>query len=475
MPFDRSSTETSGHRSSVPNLALAAAAGVFGSLDTALNIAFPDLLVGLGIEVADLQWVVVTFVLSSGAALLVAGQLGDLADHRLLVQVGAICSVGALVACATAPSYGWFLAARVAQGLSTALVMAGAPALATGAAAAGGRGRALGVFSAAVGLGAAAGPALGGPLVSLGGWPAVFWFRVPIAGALALLAVVVGRGERRSRQRRAGAVPGHSDVPGAVLIAVGLSAALLVIGSGSRLGFDSPAVLGAIALTAIVVVVQRRRAAVHPAPVLPPGLLGRGPVGRAAVLAVVANGSMFVAWLLVPSLVVDQLGASPSAGGLALASAPLAMALVAPATGRWLDRSGRRRPMIAGLGVEATGLALLAAAPTEPGGGVGLAIAVIAVAMALVGAGIGMFAVANLAEVMAALPADRQGTGGGLALLLRTIGIVAGVAGSAALFDLLEPGRGFASAFRLTTAASAALALAGLTLALANRPTTTAP
>ena len=446
------------------------AAGALGSLDTALNVAFPDLLDGFGIEVPALQWVVVTYVLAYGAALLAAGQVGDAVDHRLLVQLGAVVSAAAMAGCALAPGFGWFLMARVVQGLGAAMVMAGGPALATGAVEGAARGRALGAFTASTGFGAALGPTVGGPLVALAGWPAVFWFRVPLA--LAVVGLAIGLRGRPSTASGPGdrpteAAPG--DGLGAGLVALALTGGLLVVGSSQTLGPTSPVVLAAAAMTIAVMALYRHRAARHPHPVLPPGLLGRPPVALAAALAVVANGSMFVAWLLVPTLAVDHLGASTTAAGLALAASPLAMGASAPLAGRWLDRSGPRRPVIAGLVAEAAGLTLLATAPPEAGLGP------VALAMAVIGVGLGIFGVANLAEIMAALPTTRAGVGGGLALLLRTVGIVAGVAGSAALFARLEPGRTFIEAYRGTTAVSAGLALTGAAAAVMIRPRPSGP
>ncbi|MGI9599173.1 MAG: MFS transporter, partial [Acidimicrobiales bacterium] len=107
---------------------VAGAGGALGSLDTALNVAFPDLVDGLGITVADLQWVVVSYVLSYGGLLLAAGQWGDRFGHRRMLVAGAAGSAAAMVGCALAPSFGWFLIARVGQGVAAALVMAAAPA-----------------------------------------------------------------------------------------------------------------------------------------------------------------------------------------------------------------------------------------------------------------------------------------------------------------------------------------------------------
>ncbi len=69
-------------------LVLAVVAGAFGSLDSALNIAFPDLVDDLGLSVADLRWVVVCFVLSYGALLVTAGRMGDRFDHLRVLMIG---------------------------------------------------------------------------------------------------------------------------------------------------------------------------------------------------------------------------------------------------------------------------------------------------------------------------------------------------------------------------------------------------
>ena len=167
--------------------AMAVVAGAFGSLDTALNIAFPDLVADFGLAVGDLQWVVVCYVLSYGALLLAAGQLGDVIGHRLVLGFGAGLSTIALLICALANTFPVLLAGRIVQGIGVSMVMASAPALLTTGAPPrlsgnpGGRGRAIGVFQTSAAVGLAIGPIVGGPLVDFAGWRGVFWFRVPIA------------------------------------------------------------------------------------------------------------------------------------------------------------------------------------------------------------------------------------------------------------------------------------------------------
>jgi len=136
---------------------------------------------------------------------------------------------------------------------------------------------------------------------------------------------------------------------------------------------------------------------------------------------------------------------------------PLATAAMSPLAGRLTDRVGSRVPMALGLVMEAAGLLFIsgftAATPY----------AAVMAGLALVGAGVGLFQVPNLARVMTSFPAARQGAAGGLAFMSRTLGVVAGVQATGAVFGALERARGwqagFAAAFVLAGAVCVAAAV----------------
>ena len=435
---------------------LAVLAGFFGSLDTALNIAFPDLSEHFDLGVSGLQWVVVCFVLAYGGSLLGAGQLGDRFDPHRVLGVGASSATVALVICALAPTFEVFLVGRVIQGVSTALVMASAPALITLTASDDAKGQAIGRFQTSAAIGLAVGPILGGPLVRVGGWPAVFWFRVPLSLVLLVLSLCMV-------DRRPSADRPRADVAGGLLFTVVLTAGLLAINGGRTLGWTSPAVLGSglVAATALWSLPRVARRTSHP--LLDPGLFREGDFVAANVLAVTSNGAMFATWLLLPGLLVDQFGWEVLAAGCCLALSPAATAIVAPKAGRRADR-GRSGPLvIAGLAIMACSMLVLGLAGTVSDSRPIFRSAAIVVGLLGVGAGLGSFAVPNMKTIMGALPPDRQGVAGGLALLTRTAGIVAAVAASSALFDAIEPSRGYDAAFRTVfTVMAAVLAVASL-------------
>ena len=445
-------------------LLLAGGAGAFGSLDTALNIAFPDLVDKFEISEASLQWVVVSFVLAYGGLLLAAGHLGDRVGHQRMLAAGAAGSVVAMAACALAPSFPFFVGARILQGVCTAAVMAAGPALASNAAGPDARGRTVGIFQLSAGLGAAVGPVIGGPLVALGGWPAVFWFRVPVAAALLVLGLGV-RGEDPARDRA-------NDIKGAVLIALGLAGGLMVLNTGRSLGFGSPALWVVMGATVAVAVAYQRHSRRCAEPIIDLALFRIVRFAAANVMNMLANATMFVGWLLGPTLLVEHMGMSVLSGGVVLAASPAVMAAVSPLAGRWSDRWGPDGLVAGGLAIEAVGLFVLsrldgASSPLTA-----------ALAFGAVGLGLGLFNAPNMALVMAALPTDRQGVAGSLALVTRTVGIILGVAGSSALFDARGGEQEFVHAWAGTSTICAAVtgaAAAGAAVLALDRVRQSAP
>ncbi len=443
---------------------LAASAGAFGSLDTALNIAFPDLVADFDLSVGQLRWVVICFVLASGGLLLPAGALGDALGHRRMVLAGATLSTVAMAGCALAPTFEWFLVARAVQGVGTAALMASAPALVTLAAPPALRRQAIGLFQAATAMGLASGPVIGAVMVAAWSWRAVFWFRVPLAIALLLLAAAVGSSRGHSIGRSATATATGSravDRRGAVLVSVVLLGTLAAINSGA-LGW-SVVVLFAL-FTGVAGVALVRHSLAHPAPILDVRLFARPGFAVANALTFFANGSMFATWLLIPILLVDRLNASLLVSGTVLATSPAATAVAAAVVGR-RTRSGRAPRSMGTTGpllIMALGMGVLSMAD------VGWSPIAVGVGLAMVGAGLGLFSVPNMAVVMVALPESEQGVAGALSLMMRTLGIVAGVALQGDLFDRVADVDGFAVAYRQVFLVATMVLVIALALTLAS-------
>src|SRR3984885_4144820 len=127
-------------------------------LDTAVNIAFPDITRGFGLPIAMIQWVVICYVLTYAALMLAFGRIGDIGGHARVFRAGLAWSVVAFLLCAAAPGFGWLLFFRFLQGIGAGLVISCAPALVIGLYPDARRSHAVGTFTLIFGLSGALGP-----------------------------------------------------------------------------------------------------------------------------------------------------------------------------------------------------------------------------------------------------------------------------------------------------------------------------
>src|SRR5215510_3353433 len=115
-----------------PHLALAVvlAGALIAPLDSAVNVAFPAITAAFGLDLPEIRWLVMLYVLTYGSLMLVGGRLGDLQGYRRVFGCGLVVAATSFTACALASSYDILLAARVGQGIGVALVLGCGPALA---------------------------------------------------------------------------------------------------------------------------------------------------------------------------------------------------------------------------------------------------------------------------------------------------------------------------------------------------------
>ncbi|HEV3186205.1 MAG TPA: MFS transporter [Xanthobacteraceae bacterium] len=410
-------------------------------LDTAVNIAFPAITSGFDLATPDIQWVVIAYVLTYTALTLALGRIGDIYGHALVFRAGLAWSAVAFLLCALAPTFAGLLVCRFLQGIGAALVLSCGVALATSAYGEDRRSRVLGIYTMMFAAGLTLGPWIGGVLVQMWGWPAVFWFRAPIAVA----ALVLARGLP---------VPPPSarepfDLAGAVLLAAALTAMLLAF---NRIGDFAALPLGLAALAAFVGFFRHEARCAKPIiDVSVFRLPGFAAVNLANVLT---NLAAFAVWLLVPFHLARASGLSLALSGAVLATGSLGMVVAPPLAGRLVGRVGAERLALAGAVLVGVGLALIAT--WERGAPVVWLVAT----LTLQGFGAGLFQLAYTDIVTAALPPQNRGVAGSLAMVTRTVGTVSAAAIVMLLFQRLEAAGGFFAAFRQTFALVAVLPLA---------------
>jgi EmrB/QacA subfamily drug resistance transporter len=436
-------------------------------LDTAVNIAFPDITASFGLPLPMIQWVVICYVLTYASLLLAFGRIGDIFGHTRVFRAGLLWDFVAFLLCAAAPSYGWLLFFRFLQGIGAGLVISVAPALVVGLFPEQRRARAVAAFTMIVALSSAAGPLIGGALVDFWGWPAVFWFRAPIA-LIGLLFV-------DPAPTAAGRVREPLDIPGALLLTLGISTLLLTLNRLQHIGFDDPLLIALVATAAaslVGFVLWERRA---PRPIIDLDLFrnrGFAIVNFASVLIYLTSFSVL---LFVPYYFVRLAGLPLPAAGAVLALSFVGTMAASPLAGRLIEKLPAER--IALLGAVLGGAGLFAIGTWRPGGS-WQAVAIVA-ALITQGFGVGLFQVAYIDVVMGTLPRQHRGVAGSLATLTRTLGTVSGATLLTVLFHGVEAAAGtagqppdisFLAAFATTFhVAGAVMALTGILAAMTVR------
>ncbi|WP_037855500.1 MFS transporter [Streptomyces sp. NRRL S-340] len=231
-----------------------------------LNVALPEVGTALGFSTGSLQWITTTFALCAAGCTLVFGRVGDFVGRRRIFTVGMlVLTVSSLIG-GLADSPAMLLAARTLQGLSTAAVTPAALALLTTAFTEPAlRTRALGLNSVMMSSGFSVGAILGGVLTDVFSWRWAFFINIPVALA-AILVVPLVVDESRAEQRS------RIDLPGAVLITLGLFAGIYGVTRVGENGLDAAAgaalIAAAVLLGAFWAVESRTADALVPVRVL---------------------------------------------------------------------------------------------------------------------------------------------------------------------------------------------------------------
>jgi EmrB/QacA subfamily drug resistance transporter len=204
---------------------------------TVVNIALPAIGRDFGTGVAALQWVMNGYTLTLAAFLLIGGSLGDRFGRRKVYLIGTVWFALASAACGLAPDVTFLIITRVLQGVGAALLVPGSLAILEASFRPADRARAIGAWSGLGGIALAAGPLVGGYLISAASWRWIFFINVPIA------VIVVVLSARHLPESRSPDASGATDYLGAAAVVVFLSGITFAFIEAPALGWSSPAVL----------------------------------------------------------------------------------------------------------------------------------------------------------------------------------------------------------------------------------------
>jgi len=425
---------------------------------TVVNIALPAIGRDFGTGVAALQWVMNGYTLTLAAFLLIGGSLGDRFGRRKVYLIGTAWFALASAACGFAPNVVFLIITRVLQGAGAALLVPGSLAILEASFRPADRARAIGAWSGLGGIAVAAGPLVGGYLISAASWRWIFFINIPVA---VVVIVLSARHVPESRSPDAG---GRTDYLGAAAMVVFLSGITFAFIEAPALGWSSPVVLTMAALGVIglaVFLAWERRAA---SPMLPLSVFAQRQFAAVNAVSFIVYAALTGATFLLPVMLQVVSGYSPLGSGLALLPLTIIMLVLSGRSGQLAARIGPRLQLSAGPLVIGAGLALLTLAPSGPS-----YVRYVLPAVVVFGLGIAITVAPLTATAMSSAPADHAGIApavnndvarfGGL-LAVAILPALAGITGSA----YLDPDA-LAAGFRTAVLISGALCAAGGLLA----------
>jgi EmrB/QacA subfamily drug resistance transporter len=443
-------------------LAVVGAAFFMTILDVSIvNVALPTIGDQLDFTRGNLQWVITAYALTFGGFLLLGGRAADLLGRRRVFMVGVTLFSGASLLCGLASSEELLIGARALQGLGAAIISPAALSIVSATFIEGAeRNKALGIWGALGGSGAAVGVLLGGVLTKYAGWEWIFFVNVPVGALVVVLA------PRIVRESRVDVAERRYDPFGAITVTGGLVLLVYAISRAPFVGWATPRTIlltiAAVALIVTFLAIERTVAA----PLMPFGIFRVRTVTGANIVAALLGAVVTANFFVLTLYVQNVLGFSAleagvtflATAGTAVLSAGVAQALV--------TRAGVKPIMAVGLALMAAGMVWYT--QISAGGsytsdllpgylfvGVGIAFAFVPVTIA---------ALAGVAEREAGLASGlintTQQIGGGIGVALASTVFTSHIgSGRATLQTLTE---GYALAFWVMVGFAAAALVAAL-------------
>ena len=390
------------------------------SLDnTALNVALPSLQRDLHASVSGLQWTLDAYTLVLASFLMLSGSTADRVGRRRVFQTGLVLFTAGSLLCALAPGLGWLIAFRAMQAIGGSMLNPVAMSIITNTfPEPRERARAIGVWGGVVGISMAAGPLLGGALVTWAGWRWIFWLNIPIGLTALLLTALFVPESRAPRPRRL-------DPGGQLLVMAALGSLTFGIiegGSGDAGGWTSPLILGCFAVSACVltalVLYERRREE----PLVELRFFRSLPFSGATLTAVTSFAALAGFLFLSTLHLQNERGLSAFDAGMYLLPMAAMTALFAPLSGQIVAVRGARVPLLlAGVFMTASGV-LFAHFGAESSN------ALLFTSYVLFGIGFGLVNAPITNAAVSGMPRSRSGLAASIASTSRQVGAALGVA-----------------------------------------------
>lgn len=404
---------------------------------TAVNVALPTIGRQLDASLSWLQWSVSAYTVVMASLLLFAGSMADRLGRKRTLVLGLGTFTVASLLCSVAPTVEWLVAFRVLQGVGASMMNPVAMSIITNTFTdPRERAQAVGVWGAVFGASMAAGPIVGGALVSSVGWQWIFLINLPLGlMTMALLLRYVPESKAPT--------PRRFDPVGQVLVMVLLASVTFGIIEGPDAGWTSPAILGAFSAAALALASLVRYEPRRAEPLVDLRFFRSIPFSSSIALSVAAFAA-FGGFLFLNTIYLqDVRGLSPVQAGLAIVPIALMTMLFSPVSGRLVGRDGPRTPLlIAGVALFLGCAMLVELGPDTP-------FAWLTAAYVVFGIGFGFVNAPITNAAVSGMPVAQAGVAAAIATTSRQFGQAIGVA---IIGAVVAVGAGASSAGEPTTA-----------------------
>jgi EmrB/QacA subfamily drug resistance transporter len=394
------------------------------SLDTSIaNAGLPTLAQAFTASFQSVQWIVLAYLLAITTLIVSVGRIGDIIGQRRLLLVGIGLFTIASLLCGIAPTLWLLIAARAAQGLGAAIMMALTVALVGETVPKEKIGSAMGLLGTMSAIGTTLGPSLGGLLIAGLGWQSIFLVNVPLGILNFLLAhryLPVDQPESKTDQA-------SFDPLGTLLLALTLAAYALAMTIGRGFGsLNMVLLLAAVFGVAIFVRVEAKVAS----PLIRLAMFRNRLLSTSLAMSTLVSTVMMATLVVGPFYLSRALGLETALVGIILSIGPLVAALTGVPAGRSVDRFGTKRMTIVGLIGIAIGCLVLSFVPAT------FRIAGYVTPIVCITASYALFQAANNTAIMTDIRPDQRGVISGLLSLSRNLGLITGASAMGAVFAI---------------------------------------
>jgi EmrB/QacA subfamily drug resistance transporter len=384
--------------------------------NTALNLALPSIAADLGLSSSAQQWVVDSYSLVFAGLLFTTSSLGDRFGRKGVMQAGLVMfTVATGFAAFFTTSGAGLIAARAVMGLAGAMIMPSTLSILTNVFPARERGRAIAIWTAVSGGGAAIGMMISGFMLENWSWHSVFLLNLPVAAVALIAGMVLIPTSRDPEQPKL-------DFRGAALSTAGIATVVYGLIEAPTNGWTSTSTLGILLAGVTLVgafVAWELRA---PSPMLDIRLFRQATFGVSSLALTLVFFTLMGVFFSISQLFQLVMGYGTFESALRLAPMFVAMIVVAPQSPRLVQRVGARATVAGGLALVAAGIGILAMLPGDP------SYAQVAIGMGITAAGMALAMSPTTELLMSSVPTTKAGMGAAMNDTTRELGGSLGVA-----------------------------------------------